>query len=64
MNNYEKIKNMSITRLAKLLSALFRNSCSYPIEYSCESCVAKSICDLESQTEYRIKQWLLKECEE
>lgn len=52
MNNFEKIKNMSIYEMAKLLA-------------SCEHCMYE-LCENEKCEECinDIKQMLLKECEE
>ena len=54
MNNFEKIKAMSIDEMAKLLGA---NSCNY--------CVYQQVnCDDIKQCKDGIKQWLESESEE
>ena len=63
MNNYENIKQMSKNKMADFLYALSRSSCSYPKEFDCKKCIAKSFCDIERKrnSRYSIMKWLEEE---
>lgn len=56
MKNYEKIKQMTPTQLAKLLYLLKINDCGISSFEDCSKCIAYEICRLP--TEKAIKNWL------
>lgn len=63
MNNYERIKNFSLNRMADFLLCLKNYKCSFPSKYHyCEGCPAQYICTYEVKTnKYAIKKWLQQE---
>lgn len=56
MKNYEKIKQMAPTQLAKLLYLLKINDCGINSFEECSKCIAYEICHLP--TEKAIENWL------
>ena len=57
MNNYERIKQMSVEDMAEFITNLsIHRCCYYDNTVQCTG--------LESQCQDGIKQWLLAECEE
>lgn len=58
MNNYERIKNMSIDEMAEMITNFNINSlCDYCVGCECFSEDDEDICDKG------LKQWLEQECE-
>ena len=56
MNNYERIKQMSVEEMEILILTLQTADCFYN---NCEVCFVKELCCQEKN----VKQWLLTECE-
>jgi hypothetical protein len=68
MNNFEKIKAMSVHKLTKFIKLLIESHCSEwdkpHTVVPCYKCVIKDLCDRIPNTTYSIKQWLKQESEE
>lgn len=58
MNNFERIKNMSLDEMARKLTRIISDCCEYcPLQ---EDCKDENIHNCRES----VKQWLQKECEE
>lgn len=61
MNNFEKIKNMTIDEMAEFINRLKMNVCEDAfIAGGCNGCYIKGLCDLPKS---KTKQWLQAESE-
>lgn len=58
MNNYNRIKQMTVDEMAELLELLRTNDCGISSYKDCIYCLAKGVCQTSN-----FKQWLLQECE-
>jgi hypothetical protein len=54
MNNYERIKQMSVDEMVKFI---------VDTATTCEYCRARSLCNVNNTCQEAYKQWLLQECE-
>jgi len=67
MNNFEKIKNFSIYKMARMLKGLLNNRCSFPEYQYCKGCSLEGLCGVSKpvkSTYYSIKKWLQSESED
>lgn len=54
MNNYERIKQMSVDEMAEFIS---------DVTVNCEYCRLSELCSVTASCLITYKQWLLQECE-
>ena len=53
MNNFEKIKQMTVEEMAELIEKVIY----------CNSCPATDLCEVDESCGQTFKKWLLQECE-
>lgn len=59
MNNYEKIKQMSLDEMADFIKRLKTTYCRYKeLNFNCVGCIIENLCDLPLS---KTKQWLQEE---
>ena len=58
MNNYERIKQMSVEEMAEALRLMRSSDCGVNTYENCKLCIIHGFCQTISTS-----KWLLKECE-